>query len=588
MSDKTLIYYSNHNLQTPEWDVEIDGTRNASPSEIQAIPIARGNGSSVVNTKIGAKMISVSGHKVTGDQSANIEELLENYDKIFNVDPSGNHYLRKIPDYEEIITTSVTTGWTAGSDTTNLATQTDEYQYDGTSLGFDIDVSNSGNDYAELTYTGTAWDGSSKTKADSNFEFWLNIPDVYYVTSIDFRIGNDASNYYSATLQTDYQGNNLNYGVNLFSALWDSMDTTGTPTDSALDYVYIKINYSSEAEDITGCYLDGIQWVNEARVRNFPALRSGEISRSGRSYEVDYVERFGMQFLNHTGYAISTHSYELFEETGITVASDTQAFSISGSMPALIQYDIDVNDATNLDSFEISNLVNNSSATFDPDGVVDADSFVIGGLDKRFLKNGSDINYSGRIPAWQLGINRAVISLIPQTGEESISYSSNMDGTYDGSGLYDLAAVSFTPSISGSVRYVYLSGLGQTGMTDFNSVYLAPDSSGAPGTRVYQGQMQISKGSVLPLEHSLSGLSYSVTSGSTYWFIMDVSYTANLAWESDSSKGNVNSVAKRGIGGTTDAWDSTPLDDLYFGVVIEPTPSWDVDWTGSYQKLYLS
>ena len=604
----TLIYFNNSNLQTEEVTVTTTDIRNASGSDVQSIALARSNGSRIVNQRYESKIIELEGNVETKTISANIENLLERYYKIFNVDTP--RYLRYIPEYEEIITTDTATGWTAGSDTVSLATQTDDYQHGGTSLGFNIDVSNSGNDYAELTYSGTAWDGSSKTKATSNFEFWLNLNDVYYITSIEFRIGNDASNYYSAVYESNYAGNDFENGVNLFSVKWDDMLETGTVSDNALDYIYIKINYDTTAEDINDCYIDGIFWVNEDRVRNYRCMRTGELEMGAEHYQISH-SLFRARFLADRGYAESTHFIQLFSTTGIVATSTEQKIDLEGSIEPLPKHTLTVNTATDIEDIRIKNLSNQEEVTFLTTNISNADKIVFGGIDREVTQNGSVMDFSGKIPSTDIGTNRYQLNITSDTPTvvPASAITTNATRSYtvtstppSGDRTDIFISQAFTTATADDITAITAElSNGNFGLSSNTKWWILNDSSGAPGSTVISyasgNPISISSGSA-------TGYNISVTTATKYHLVILVAYEKNVVttgfttgdcdWDYSTDddyashlthKGEVTYSTSSSIPWGSVSWGTINY-DMGFTVTQTPTPSWDIDWLLEYKKLY--
>lgn len=587
----TQVYFGNYNLQKGIFTTAIGDWRNSAPSLIQTLPVARGGGVSVVNTRFGPKNITVIGRLNQEDaSSSSIEDLMKQFDKIFNEEES--RYLRSVPDFVEAVPTNSVTDWTGSDDAASVAVNTGEFQSGSSSVGFDIDVSASGNDYATLTYSSSTQADLSSYTDTGNFELTLNIPDVYYIDSIDFRIGNDSSNYYGYTFSGNYEGRNLENGYNLLSVAWSDTTETGTVNDAQIDYCYIRINYSSSAIDIDDCFVDTIQWVNEYTVRNYPVFRDGEVRRNNFHYNIEFT-KFEVDFLNHKGYAISTHSTDLFDSQNITTTSDTQVLDLDGSTTLLPEFNVTVQDATGLGGLLITNLNSGNTITPSISSVSDSDSFTIGGLDYNNLQNGAQIDFSGRFLTWKPGTQRVQLGLT-STSPTSLNYTTN-DTQVSGADLdYGLAGNSFQATATGSITSIqlYLAKGGPSSWPISISVYA--DNSGVPDTAsaalgTSSNTNTISDTTLQWYTFSFAGVS--VTNTTTYWIVFQQRFTAlgnviKNAWGGDSALGYANGQIKFDNG--TDAWTSTVNNnqDSNFKITIDPTPAWDVDWTASYRKLY--
>lgn len=608
MSLNHLIYYGNENLQKGIFNWSYDGTRNTSGNEVQAIPLARASGAEVVNTRRQAKQIGITGWNKVETSPTHLSNLMRDYDSIFTTESNNaNHYLRVVREYTQVVPTLATTDWTATNDAVDLSQNTSKWQHPTAraSLGFDIDVSNSGNDYATLTYSSSTQVDLSSHTDTGNFEFWVYIPDAYYVDSVGFKIGNDSSNYYAGTFTADYQGNVIHNGLNLFSIGW-SADTyprpktrtaeTGTVNDAQIDYCEIQINYSSEMEDVSGCYVDGIFWVDEDQVRNFPAYRTGEIKKTGEPHEITH-QNITANFLNYTGHAESTHLWELFDEDDITTTTDTQVVELDGSLNASPRFTIDITDVTQIDSFTITDLADSQQIELLPGTLTASDQIVFGGLDYQSTLNNEPMDFQGTIPSFKLGTNRVQMNI---TGTSAVTLS-EATGTYTGTDsecYYNhsapptisvkKAAQKFTATQTGSIDTltIPLERVGGSPSADNVVASIYSDSSGSPGT--WLGNM----GSLSAYTSGVDDFvfntgSVSVTNTTDYWILLtvtgDYGYYTDIRWEADNSTGT---GAKYKI--DSGSWTSITTHTFKYSLTITPTPSWDVDWAMEYKKLYAS
>ena len=149
--------------------------------------------------------------------------------------------------------------WTADATTDALNIRVNKDGKEGTyCLSFDLDVSQSANDYgAIVNSTIDSLDLSDYEDIGAVFA-WVYIPDVTYTSSVTLRWGNDASNYWSGTATTDFSGNAFQNGWNRVGVEWESATETGTPLSSAVDYAYIRVTYSSSQTDDTGLKIDNL------------------------------------------------------------------------------------------------------------------------------------------------------------------------------------------------------------------------------------------------------------------------------------------------------------------------------------------
>jgi len=146
----------------------------------------------------------------------------------------------------------------ASTDATNLTADTVNKKLGGASINFDLDVSNSVNDYAAIeNSTMTAVDLSGHANKGTLF-VWAYIPDSTNVTGFTARWGNDTSNYYEVAITTAYNGRTLRDGWNRLGFAWAGATETGTVTDTAIDYAYLQVTYGASQTDDTDFRFDDI------------------------------------------------------------------------------------------------------------------------------------------------------------------------------------------------------------------------------------------------------------------------------------------------------------------------------------------
>jgi hypothetical protein len=89
----------------------------------------------------------------------------------------------------------------------------------------------------------------------SDFFYWVYLPDASKFTSISLRIGTDSTNYYSTgNITTQQDGTIFQNGWNLIKGTWAS--TTGTPTIT--DTKYIRVTFNTDGSAITATKINNI------------------------------------------------------------------------------------------------------------------------------------------------------------------------------------------------------------------------------------------------------------------------------------------------------------------------------------------
>lgn len=127
------------------------------------------------------------------------------------------------------------------------------------SVAFDVDVSQSLNNYAAIVNTtSNSLDLSDYEDKGSVFA-WVYLPDVTYISSVTLRWGSSSSNYWEGTETTSFNGNSLLNGWNRIGTSWSGATETGSPDSSAVDYLYVRVTYSASQTDDTDFRVDLMQ-----------------------------------------------------------------------------------------------------------------------------------------------------------------------------------------------------------------------------------------------------------------------------------------------------------------------------------------
>jgi hypothetical protein len=147
----------------------------------------------------------------------------------------------------------------ASTDATNVRTDDSEYTEGSGSVAFDIDVSLSGTNTAAIeNATLTAVDISSDENKSMIFAR-VYLPDVTYITSLSLRWGSSSSDYWTASVTTQFSGVALVVGYNVVAFNWNGAVETGTADAAAIDYIRYTINFSASQVDDTDFRIDDIR-----------------------------------------------------------------------------------------------------------------------------------------------------------------------------------------------------------------------------------------------------------------------------------------------------------------------------------------
>lgn len=197
-------------------------------------------GSLIVEHESGIKTVSVSGHGRAGLTLSTGNSLTEN----------GT--------------------WVVGGQAANLVLDSYLYMNSGASLRFDL-TSGATSGYLENSLTSSI---DYDTYDDiSSFFVWTYIPSITELTSFNLRWGSDSGSYYSSTVTTAHDSTAFKVGWNLLRFDWSSASTTGTPVDTAIDYIRFTVNVTGVTTQV-GFRLNSI------------------IGRVGQPYDFRYYSKY--------------------------------------------------------------------------------------------------------------------------------------------------------------------------------------------------------------------------------------------------------------------------------------------------------
>lgn len=136
------------------------------------------------------------------------------------------------------------------SDATNLTIDNVEFKTGNGCFNFDITVAQSSNNRATIqNLTASTLDLTNWNDLGS-WIFWVYLPTVTNFSSVTFYWGSDTSNYWSATVTTDINGNAWMPGWNRVGISWKNATQTLSPVLTAIDYLRFDFNYTvSQAND---------------------------------------------------------------------------------------------------------------------------------------------------------------------------------------------------------------------------------------------------------------------------------------------------------------------------------------------------
>lgn len=159
----------------------------------------------------------------------------------------GVEYLQLLHDLNNDIKVAlhncdVATEWTAGVGVASLTTDTTNKKEGTASLIFNV----SGTSATLTAALGTALDLSSLGER-ALVRLFCSFSSITNLTSVTLRWGSDSSNYYQRTITTQADGRPFNT-QSLFNELElkkTDATVTGTPVDTAIDYLYVSFAFSA-------------------------------------------------------------------------------------------------------------------------------------------------------------------------------------------------------------------------------------------------------------------------------------------------------------------------------------------------------
>lgn len=179
-----------------------------------------------------------------------------------------NKRAQQVADFDSLTSSGGT--WVVdatNSDATNLTVDTNEFKDGNASLKFDIDVSQSGNNRATIYNSGISTVDLSRFKDIGSWILEAYIPDVLTITSYTLYWGTDASNYWSATVTTDFDGTAFSDGWNTLKVNWSDATETGSPDVTTTNYLAVQVNYSAGQVDDTAFRLDNLRIANPEKLK---------------------------------------------------------------------------------------------------------------------------------------------------------------------------------------------------------------------------------------------------------------------------------------------------------------------------------
>jgi hypothetical protein len=183
-----------------------------------------------------------------------VDNVLEDRFLLFRGQGAGSVVLNTCDTYDGNGT------WAVTGDAENIGTDEVNYETGSGSISFDVDVSDSGSDYAGITTSDM--DAVDLTDYLNKGKVFLRVrlPSATYVSSVLVRWGSDSSNYYENSATTPYHGGAWRSGWNRVGINWFGATTTGTPDYENIDYMEVRVVYSASQTDMQGVNIDDVRF----------------------------------------------------------------------------------------------------------------------------------------------------------------------------------------------------------------------------------------------------------------------------------------------------------------------------------------
>lgn len=142
--------------------------------------------------------------------------------------------------------------WSAVSDATAVATATSNYVEGAGAVSFTSGLGGTASGIVNSTMTAV----DLTTYQNEDLFLWVYIPNITGLTNFVLRWGSDASNYYERTVTMTAEELSFAVGWNLLKFNWASATTTGSPTITAISYVYFSMTKATDKASVAGWIVD--------------------------------------------------------------------------------------------------------------------------------------------------------------------------------------------------------------------------------------------------------------------------------------------------------------------------------------------
>lgn len=195
------------------------------------------------------------------EPSYSIERLNKDAFLVVNLQQC-KHKAQQVSSFENLTSDGGTWAVDAvNSDATNLTIDTNEFKEGSASFNFDVTVGQSVNNRATIQNASLTSRNYTAQEDLASWIFWVYLPDVSHFSSVTFYWGSSSSNYWSATVTADMNGNAFVDGWNRLQVDWRGSTVTGTPVSSAISFMRFDFNYTSSQVSDTDFRIDDLKLI---------------------------------------------------------------------------------------------------------------------------------------------------------------------------------------------------------------------------------------------------------------------------------------------------------------------------------------
>jgi len=416
MENYTLTTYGGQSISNSKCvGSDYDGQRDSS-NKVESLPNVSVGGDTVVSSANSSKPIAIRGTFATTDIETNLENIIQDYEKAFNLSGRKLHTCRR---WTLLATPDDVTGWLLDGRGNALTVNTNKWQFDSGAL--QIGLASSGVNYFTLTKTDLGKDVGSMI-TDGALEFLLYIEDATYMQSIDVKVGTNSSNYFEKTgILSGFDTSALVNGWNLISINVNEMVQTGVVDPYSLDYIYIKVNFSASEVGDNTILMGGLWWQDERYTRNYKCYLSN-FSADAKRVNTGFAP-FTITMFCADGFAETTGYYTYKSEAGLTGTVYSTRVYFDGSLYPNPHWRIVLTTTTNIDKIILANLTTNTSITIDQ--TFNAGDVLELDMENWAVKlNNVAVDYANILLTFALGSNRLAITMV-STGAVKIEQVTN-------------------------------------------------------------------------------------------------------------------------------------------------------------------